>query len=935
MRETDKSRTELAQEVASLKKRLRDLENEKNQFEEIIHGRENQFQRLLSSTKDIVWSAKLDGEFIYFNEALEKVYGRSVEEFMANPAIWSEVVHPDDREWVKKESDQLIDRGNIEIEYRILRPNGEVRWLFDRKYVVFDDDGNPLRLGGIASDITKRKIAEFELAHQSAFLESIYYGVDLPVFIVDIDSEQRLRFAGVNPAHEKLTGLKAANIIGKSIDQLSPAIPRKTIQEIKERYKRRLDEGKTIHYEEMITISGKETWWLTTLTPLKDDAGAFFRIVGTSISITERIQMEEELRNHRDHLEELVTERTADLEKSYRQLEKQIKKQLEIEAELRESEQKYRNLFNNAQVGMYRSKIDGSGIIDVNKKLIEIFEYSRDELISNPVLRIWKNPEERKEMLQVLKREGKLYNYEIEIIAKSGKHKVILDSMRLYPELGYIEGSAIDITDRKQMEKELHLRNFAIKSANAGIAVTDLEGKLTYVNPAFLGLFKYEKASDVLGGKAADFTESKEKTLETIQHVQTTGNWTGELGMIRQDGSKFFAQVAASVVLDSHKNSIGMMASFIDVTERKYAEEIIKLEKKFSESIINSLPSVFYMFDKNGVFFKWNTNLESVTGYTREEIGQLNPIELFDEEEKQKVADKIKAVFKYGEATVEAKFLTKKGSKIPYYFTGARFIENEKAFLIGAGIDITIRKRAEEDMKRYLEALKRSNAELEQFAYVASHDLQEPLRSISGYLQLLERKYIDDLDEKARNFIRRSTSAALRMQSLIQSLLSFSRVTTRGKDFENINCNHIIEYVKRSLKSTIEDNDVEIISDHLPVVEADPNQLEMVFQNLISNAVKFRSEALPKIRIGAEDMEKDWKFSIADNGIGIERQYFDRIFTIFQRLHTIDEYEGTGIGLSLAKKIIERHGGRIWLESEPGKGSVFYFTIPKRKVLND
>jgi light-regulated signal transduction histidine kinase (bacteriophytochrome) len=248
--------------------------------------------------------------------------------------------------------------------------------------------------------------------------------------------------------------------------------------------------------------------------------------------------------------------------------------------------------------------------------------------------------------------------------------------------------------------------------------------------------------------------------------------------------------------------------------------------------------------------------------------------------------------------------------------------------------EVAERRRAEDSLASKTVELQRSNAELEQFAYVASHDLQEPLRMITGYTQLLAKRYRAKLDDTAGEYIGFAVDGAKRMQGLITDLLTYSRVGTKGKPFALADCELILDTTLKGLMTTIDECGARISHDPLPVIWGDAGQIGQLFQNLIGNGIKYRNSKAPDIHVSCERDGEKWIFSVRDNGIGIEPRHTERVFVIFQRLHTREEYPGTGIGLAVCKKIVERHGGRIWLKSQPGQGAIFYFTIPVGEQLS-
>jgi signal transduction histidine kinase/HAMP domain-containing protein len=280
--------------------------------------------------------------------------------------------------------------------------------------------------------------------------------------------------------------------------------------------------------------------------------------------------------------------------------------------------------------------------------------------------------------------------------------------------------------------------------------------------------------------------------------------------------------------------------------------------------------------------------------------------------------------------TVERSMVREDGSRIDLEVTASPVRDADGRICAGVEVvrDITSRKRLENEILQSNQALEQSNRELRQFAYVASHDLREPLRTISSFIQLFRRRYEGKIDQDANEFIAFIVDGAARMQRLIDDLLLYSRVESKGRPFTPVDTGKVLDVVRANLGTAIAEAGAEVSSSPLPEVMGDENQLVQLFQNLLANAVKFRGEAPPRIEVACVRESTAWHFRVSDNGIGIDPDYFDRVFDIFQKLHTRDQFEGTGIGLSICKKIVERHGGRIWVDSAPGRGAVFHFTLP-------
>lgn len=355
--------------------------------------------------------------------------------------------------------------------------------------------------------------------------------------------------------------------------------------------------------------------------------------------------------------------------------------------------------------------------------------------------------------------------------------------------------------------------------------------------------------------------------------------------------------------------------------------------ERFLRSVLDNTLDGIISIDEAGVVQSFNRAAERIFGYGTDEVigrnvNMLMP-EPFHSEHDRYVADYVQT----GHARIigigrEVTGRRKDGSTFPMDLAVSEFWLGEARYFTGIVRDISERKQAEEALRTTVEELARSNLDLEQFAYAASHDLQEPLRAVSGCVQVLRKRYEGQLDERADALIAHTIDGVTRMQTLINGLLTYSRVGTRGKAFEATDCNAALAQALANVEVSIRESGATVTHDQLPVVDADAAQMVQLFQNLVGNAIKFRGTEPPRIHVGARPVDDHWELTVADNGIGLEPEYFERIFVIFQRLHTRDEYPGTGIGLAICKKIVERHGGQIWVASEAGSGATFHFRLP-------
>jgi PAS domain S-box-containing protein len=403
-----------------------------------------------------------------------------------------------------------------------------------------------------------------------------------------------------------------------------------------------------------------------------------------------------------------------------------------------------------------------------------------------------------------------------------------------------------------------------------------------------------------------------------------------ELNARRKDGSEF----PIEIMLSPLENAEGTLvtAAVRDISGRKNAEKhLAQMEGKY-RGLLEAAPDAMVVVNQSGEIVLLNLQAEKQFGYRRNELLGQKVTNIIPEGFAERlVADGLRsaedALAQQIGTGIELYGRRRDGGEFPVELMLSPLGSVEGTLVTAAIRNISVRKSAEAHLLGKVEELNRSNEELGQFAYIASHDLQEPLRMVASYTQLLSRRYKGRLDSDADEFIAFAVDGATRMQRLIQDLLTFSRVGTKGKELLKTSSEDALQFALSNLRGAIEESGALVTHDPLPAVMADEMQLIQLFQNLVGNAIKYQNGGTPKIHVGATNGGEQWKFSVQDNGLGIDPQYFDRIFGMFQRLHKREEFAGTGIGLAICKKIVERHGGQISVESQPGQGSTFRFAL--------
>jgi PAS domain S-box-containing protein len=660
------------------------------------------------------------------------------------------------------------------------------------------------------------------------------------------------------------------------------------------------------------------------------------------------------MKRYQEQLESLVKERTFELEAANRKLQNDLVEIEKARASLYESELKYHTTLDSIGDAVISTDLNGN-ITYMNPLSEELTGWTFSEAKNRPVSEIFNVIDEESRMeienpvVKALEK-GIIYvgltNHTL-LIRKDRSEITIADSAAVIKDskgnnLGVVlvfrDMTQIRLKDDKLQESERKYRQI-VETAGEGIIIASPDGRFQFVNQKFADMLGYPP-EEIIGKKSDSFMYDVPQIASIVETRKNLNSGKKVKDIIRfrhKNGSVIWSLFSATPLFDLQGDYTGNLAMHTDITNQK----IIENELKETQNKLN-------IALENGDIGTWLWNLKtdevSIDERTERILGLQpgsfgNSFEAFKnlihEEDITHVRNALEFSVK-NKTQLENIYRLKSDNR--FISSKASIINDENGTpeqMAGVCFDISgLKSSSEKSMFNLSTELMRSNKELENFAYIASHDLQEPLRMVSSYTQLLEKQYKDKLDENAHEYIRYAVDGANRMYELLNGLLAYSRINTRGKEFKKVDLNDILSSTTKNLSLLIKERNVIIESDNLPQILADESQMIILLQNLFSNSIKFSSGS-PRIFVSVKSEKTQYIFSVKDKGIGIEKQYYDKIFQIFQRLHTREQYEGTGIGLAMCKRIVERHGGKIWVESEPGEGSTFFFSIPKENIVGN
>ncbi len=871
---------------------------ERSLAEQALRESEQKYREVAERLAEGVFEADTTGKVTYANKKALSSFGL-FESDIENGLMVFDVVAPESLELAKTRMAQVLKRVDAGASEYVLQRRDRTTFPALVHSLAVIHDGKVVGVRGIFVDISERKRTEMALQESERRYRELAELLGAGVFEADTKgnlvygNRKGLAYYGLDENDVK-NGFNIFNVI----------IPAE-LKVAGENFARVLNQEDIgpIEYT-MLKRDGTTFSGLTHVTAIVRD-GAVVGVRGVVVDVSER-------------------RRTEDA--------------------LRESERKYRELADQLDEGVY--EIDPSGNITyANRKGLAYLGITDEEIETGVCgFDLIVNDDQDK----VRERYGRTLKGEdlgaVEYVFKRKDGKTfpaLTHSSAIFRDgvVVGVRGVIIDISDLKRAENALKESEQKYRELtdllDEAVFELDLEGRFTYSNRKGLSSLGFN--SDDLKKGLTVFQVVSPPDVDiakaSLARAITDGD-TGavEFNMIRKDGTTFPAVTHGSAITRNGA-VVGIRGIVFDISDLKRAEQALKDSEERISTLLKSLHEGIWALDKDDITTFVNPRMAEMLGYTEEEMLGRTVYSFNDDQWKKFTEGQMQRRKQGIPEQVEGELVGKDGRRVYALFETSPILDKDGNYVGSiAGVqDITARKIGEERLQRTMAELDRSNKELEQFAYVTSHDLREPLRMMTSFSQSLEKRYKDRLDSTANEYIHFIVDGASRMQKLIDDILVYSRVTTRAQPFAAVDMEKVFEDALFNIQGAMEEAKAEITHDPLPIVQADASQMRQVMQNLIGNAVKFSREGVsPQVHVSARSEAGAWLFSVHDNGIGIDPELFGRLFNLFQRLHPPDKYPGTGVGLAVTKKIVERHGGRIWVESKPGQGSTFLFTIPER-----
>lgn len=887
---------------------VRDITVEEKVLNEITQN-----QQLLQQAESIAhvgsWELDLVTNKLYWSDEVFRICGYEPKAFEVTFESGMSVIHPDDQAtYIREMQNAIANKSSYAVDKRFVRPDGSIRFIKSKAKVILDKEGKAVRLIGVFHDVTDQRAMERELAISQQEYRSLFD--QNPDAVVSFDLMGN--FVSVNDAgmliaettREKLLSEKFVNYF----DESEAEVIRNYFKEVRNGHAQRFQTT-------IATATGKSKTVAVSLMPIII-AGEITGVFGILKDIT---------------------------------IEKLYEEELEFQS----------NLLSTIQQSVVVTNIDGT-IIYWNNFAEQLYGWQRQEVIGKNIMEVVPADMSLEQATILMKQLSAGESWRGEFLVKhktGGTFKIQVQNSPLHDVNGKligIIGISWDITKEVEASEVIKFQANLLDNVEQAVIAADLTGAITYWNHFAEKLYGYSK-KEAIGNNLSIITTNdpyySAQAAEVFQLVASGKSWSGDFPVRNKQNIEFPAFSTNSPVFGADGSVQGIIGVSYDITEAKKAAHTLKVNEEQLNLIYNSTAGIIFLLgvENNGEAFRFismnNAGLSAI-GIKQEDLINKAVQEVIPEPSFSLVFSKYNEAIRSGKPVVWQEETTYPTGTKTGIVTVTPIYDNEGncVRLVGSVNDISELKETErslaisrqqykslfDQLELRAAELQISNTELEKFAYIASHDLQEPLRMISSFLQLLEKKYQDTIDEKGREYIRFAVDGSLRMKCLINDLLDYSRVTTRKQHLEPVNMALVISDVLQNLSLQVAEKNVVIKMAVLPLLPvADKTQMVQLLQNLVANAIKYSGTEQPVIEIEALEQEDEWLFSVKDNGIGFDEKFADKIFVIFQRLHNKTEYSGTGIGLAICKKIIDRHGGKIYAESVPGEGSTFWFTIKK------